>query len=258
MRRSAVDVVRLAAATAGLRVDTVATAPLPSVAHAPFPARRSFGTAVFEDDGSVLVRLSDDASALRVRLTHGALSVDAVPGPCPADAFPLHDACATPVVGRDWFAEQLAAPAGATAPRAAPYGFYARVRRAVRQPDGTVQPFEAIVTPRGRLVVRTAHRVGGAAGYGAALAIADVDDDGWPELLTSPAAAVGDGDRLAVVRVRADGALVAVWHSEPLAGSVMLAGNADLSSDGTRDLMAVEEPAPDADASAKARLWVIR
>jgi hypothetical protein len=86
--------------------------------------------------------------------------------------------------------------------------------------------------------------------------MADADVDGRVEMLVASPNAVGEGDRLELLRVRESGAIVSVWSSTPLAGSVLLAAAADVDGDGLEELMAVEEPAPGEDGEA--HLWIVR
>jgi hypothetical protein len=75
------------------------------------------------------------------------------------------------------------------------------------------------------------------------------------ELLVSSGAPIGESDRLSVLRVRADGGVIALWSGEPTAGPVLVAGAADLDRDGRDELLAIEEPAAPGDA--RARMWVV-
>ncbi len=260
-RDERVEAVRLRSARGASAVAVarpVGSASLRAIPPATAPSRRSFGTVVPVDAGA-LFRLSDHRGAFRaVRLVGRRIEIDPAPAsPC-ADplAFPLEDACASFVTGRDWLSAELTGRDGAPPPPALPAGFYARASRTVRQPDGSDVTYEALVTPRGRLGTRVGERRTGLADVGAALAMADLDADGSPELLVSSSRAIGEGDVLRVLRLRPDGALLSVWESPPLTGSVLLAGAGDLDGDGAPELLAVEEPAPG--ASEPARLWVVR
>jgi hypothetical protein len=237
----------------------VGTGAVRDVPLSPIPSRRSFGTAVRAERG-VLFRLSDHAGPFRVvRRIGRRLEIDSEPAtPCAsAVEFPLDDACASFVTGRDWLAAELLGRDGGAAPDPTPAGFYARVSTSVRQADGSDASFEALVTPRGRLGTRVADRRAGLVDVGAALAMADVDGDGAAELLVSAAHPIGEGDRLRLLRLRPDGALHSVWESAAIEGSVMLAGAGDVDGDGAPELYAVEEPASD-NPNERARLWVVR
>jgi len=115
---------------------------------------------------------------------------------------------------------------------------------------------EAVVTPAGRLAVRVGARPGGAVAYGTALALADLEDDGIAELLASGPGLSGEGDRLALLRVRESAQVLAVWQSDVLAGDIWIAASADLDDDGLEELLAVEEPARG--STEPARLWIVQ
>lgn len=265
-----VEVVRLTAGALGRPLlEPVASAAfgagLPRASSRP---RRAIGTATSEGH-SIALRTSELAATVRARLIDGALTLDAGPTPCDGDAYPLSDACARAVPGHDQFAPRLAAresgvlgPDAAPGPRGRPSGpvalagFYARSARSLRHADGTALLVEAVVTPAGRLAVQVGGRPGGAVSYGTALALADLEDDGLAELLTSGAGPTGEGDHLALLRVRDSAQVVAVWQSDALPGDVWVAASADLDDDGLEELLAVEEPAPG--STDPARLWVVR
>ncbi|MFK8002663.1 MAG: FG-GAP repeat domain-containing protein [Polyangiales bacterium] len=187
----------------------------------------------------------------QVRLS--PLRVEAASSPCEEGAFPLADACAHWALGRDYFDSRLATRASSVPPERAPTSFYARSRRIVRRSDGSADPVEVVVSPRGRIVARTGSRTVGVAGYGAGLAAADVDQDGSLEVFASLDSPVGEGDRLHIIRVRPDGSLIRIWMSEPVAGSILLATSADLDGDGFEEFLAVEEV-----EGENARLWIVR
>lgn len=251
-----VDVLRLGASRAGTpRVEPVASAAWPASDAPPTRARRLVATAIDAHDGTVLVRISESSTTFRVEATESRMTIAAAPSACDADTFPVDGACAAVVAGRDFFGRRLRGNGGAAA-RTAPASFYARSARQIRQPDGGALGVEAVVTPSGRLAVRTAARTTGMPGCGAALAMSDVDDDGQPELICSAATAVGEGDRLQILRLRASTGLTTVWRGPPLPGSVFVATSGDLDDDGLEELLAIEEPAPG--ATGGARLWVAR
>lgn len=264
-RPESVEVVRLGAGPRGrLRIELVASAPYtPALPRASSRPRRTIGTATPDGDGVVL-RTSELAAPIRVRLVDGALALSEASAPCSGNLYPLADACALAVPGHDHFAARLAT-LGSNAPRdraqrisgpLALAGFYARASRRLRRADGTAVDVEAIVTPAGRLAVRVGARPGGAVSYGTALALADLEDDGVAELIASGAGPPGEGDHLSLLRVRESAQVVAVWQSEPLLGDVWIAAATDLDDDGLEELLAVEEPAPG--SSDAARLWMVR
>ncbi|MFT5354887.1 MAG: hypothetical protein ACI9KE_002100 [Polyangiales bacterium] len=190
-------------------------------------------------------------SLQEVRLS--PLGLDAVNSPCEEGAFPFADACAYWAIGRDYFDSRLATRANMVPPERAPMSFYTRSRRVVRRVDGSADPVEVVVSPRGRIVARTGSRSVGVAGYGAALASADIDQDGSLEVFASLDSPVGEGDRLHIIRVRPDGSLIRIWMSEPVEGSILLATAADLDADGFEEFVAVEEV-----EGENARLWIVR
>ncbi|HEY8431835.1 MAG TPA: hypothetical protein VIL20_25825, partial [Sandaracinaceae bacterium] len=253
---SAVSIVRLGTARAGLRLVEVArAAPPPELPAAPWRARRPVATAV-RRDASVIARSSELAAPMSITLDGGALAVARARGPCPDAAFPIDAGCAELVPGRDFFDDEMVRlGAEGPTPHGAPGSFFAHAWRALRTREGEVVRYEAIVTPNGRLAVRIGERSVGAVGYGTALAMADLDDDGTAELLASGPQPAGGGDRLTLLRAFPRGALHVVWRSEPLAGSVWIASSGDLDADGLEELLAIEEPA---DPRSHARLWIVR
>jgi hypothetical protein len=213
--------------------------------------RRDLGTAQVRDEGVVL-RTTLHGGAVVLRQRDDGLRVEAASGPCASDAFPLDGGgCGTLVAGRDYFERAVAVPGGVG--RTAPGRFYARAYRILRTAEGRAVPVEAVVGPTGRLSARFGGSRLGAGGYGTALALGDLEDDGTAELLTSHAAVAGEGDQLSVLRASAGGLRV-VWRSQPLEGSVWLATSGDLDGDGLVELLAVEEPA----SRGRANLWLVR
>ncbi|MEZ4251313.1 MAG: FG-GAP-like repeat-containing protein [Polyangiales bacterium] len=235
------------------RIFPVAEAPLPAAPRPGLGSPRPFGM-LTPDEGSVLVAFRDRDAIFRAHLEGRSLVVEVVDDAlCPPGAMPMADACAMPVDARDYFASQLLSRTGLPAPARAPTSFYSRTRRRLHRADGSWGDVEAVVTPRGRLAVRTDARVVGVMGHGSALAMDDVDGDGQVELLAS---SDGTGPEvLHVFRVRADGGLRALWRSEPLEGSVFVAHAGDLDLDGSPELLAIEEPR---DPGGRASLWVVR
>lgn len=252
----AVSIVRLGASRVGVRLVQVARAHFgPEVPAAPFPTRRALATAVARDR-AVVARVAGRAAPLTVSLEGARASVSRASGPCPDGAFPIDAGCAELSPGRDFFDDDITRPTPAgPAPHQTPGTFYVHASRTLRTREGQVVSYEAIVTPHGRLAVRAGERSVGAVGYGTALAMADLDDDGAAELLTSGAQAAGAGDQLTLLRVLPRGALHVVWRSEPLAGPVWIAGHGDLDGDGLEELLAIEEPL---DPRGVARLWIVR
>ncbi len=251
-----VSIVRLGASRFGVRVVEVARAPLPTdVPLAASPTRRPLATAT-RIDGAIVARASVLAAPITVALEGGSIALARARGPCPDAAFPIEGGCAELVPGRDFFDDDItrASPEGPSSFQT-PGTFYVRAARTLRTRDGQVVAYEAIVTPHGRLAVRVGERSVGDVGYGTALAIADLDDDGSAELLASGASAAGAGDQLTMLRALPRGALHVVWRSEPIEGSVWIASAADLDGDGLEELLAIEEPT---DARGAARLWIVR
>ena len=251
-----IEIFRLGADASGrTRIFPIAESRLPTTPPGGLGAPRAFGV-ITPDDTSALVATRDRSAIHRILLEGRALRIETVDDAlCPPTALPLPDACALPVDSRDYFASELLARTGHPPPARAPTSFYARVRRTLHRADGTLADVEAVVTPRGRLAVRTDARVVGVMGHGAALGADDVDGDGQIELLASSDRDLGAGDVLHLFRVRADGGLRALWRSEPLEGSVMVGGSGDLDLDGAPELLAIEEPR---DPNGRATLWVVR
>jgi hypothetical protein len=251
-----IEIFRLGADSSGrTRIFPIADGRLPTTPPNGLGAPRAFGV-ITPDEASALVATRDRSTIHRIRLEGRALRIEPVDDAvCPPAALPLPDACALPVDARDYFASELLARTGQPPPARAPTSFYARVRRPLHRADGTLADVEAVVTPRGRLAVRTDARVVGVMGHGAALGADDVDGDGQIELLASSDRDLGAGDVLHLFRVRADGGLRALWRSEPLEGSVMVGGSGDLDLDGSPELLAIEEPR---DPNGRATLWVVR
>lgn len=250
------EIFRLGADASGrTRIFPIADGRLPPTPPSGLGAPRAFGV-ITPDDASALVATRDRSTVHRIRLVGRALQMEPIDDAlCPPVALPLPDACALPVDARDYFASELLARTGRPPPARAPTSFYSRVRRTLHRADGTLADVEAVVTPRGRLAVRTDARVVGVMGHGAALGADDVDGDGQVELLASSDRDLGAGDVLHLFRVRADGGLRALWRSEPLEGSVMVGGSGDLDLDGAPELLAIEEPR---DPNGRATLWVVR
>lgn len=251
-----IEVFRLGADASGrTRIFPIAEARLPETPAGGLGAPRAFGV-ITPDEGSALVATRDRSTIHRIRLDGRTIRIERVDDAlCPPTALPLPDACALPVDARDYFASELLPRIGHPAPARAPTSFYSRVRRTLHRADGTLADVEAVVTPRGRLAVRTDARVVGVMGHGAALSADDVDGDGQIELLASSDRDLGAGDVLHLFRVRADGGLRALWRSEPLEGSVLVGGSGDLDLDGAPELLAIEEPR---DPNGRATLWVVR
>jgi len=226
---------------------------LSSLPRSSAPPTRAIGTAVVLER-SVTARTSELATSVRVHIEDDTLHVTSTNEPCGVDRYAMADGCIAPVVGRDSFTPAVVGWDGQ--PRSpAPSGFYSRAFAWIRQPDGSAQRTEAVVSPRGRLVVRVGDRDAGLTDVGAALAMTDLDLDGTVELLVSDNALVGAGDHLRVLRVRPNNTIVEVWTSDALTGSVFLAAAGDIDGDGRQELLAVEEPT---DPDEPATLWVIR
>ncbi len=249
----------------GRRLTRVARAAFPRVPRSPTPPRRTVGTARVDGDRA-LVRVSDHAVGLSVRIEDGALRVELADGPCEADRFPMPGGCAHLVTGRDFFDPTLTHHTASVAAAPAHFYAYAWARYEARERGGA--DFEAIVLPSGRVSVRVRAEVAreGAApqieeraaamlGYGTALAMGDLDLDGSAELLVSHASPPGTGDQLSLLRVLPRGTLRVMWRSERLPGSVWVAAGGDTDGDGAPELLAIEEPA---DGRGRAALWLVR
>jgi len=231
------------------------------------PRRRVLATAVGADE-RVLLRTSEHAVGVEIRLEGGSPVASVSSGPCETDRFPLVGACAGLVAGRDFFTEALTQSI-------APYdgaagNFYAYSFRQFETRAAETTSFEALVTPAGRLALRVRwhrapdaehtageirERSAGAVGYGTALAMADLDFDGAAELLVSHAAPAGGGDQLSLLRALPRGALRVMWRGEPVGGSIWLAASGDVDGDGLPEMLAIEEPAA---GRGRAALWIVR
>lgn len=252
----------MAAPPGGLLLEEVGRARWPAVPRASSRPPRELATAV-ATEGAVVTRLGDFAQPLRVRLSAGRVVVERADGPCRAEQFPVSGGCTELVAGRDFFEREITRGDSTTHQAAA--SFYAYAARSLRTRSDEVTTFEAAVTRRGRLTLRShretdrdAEREAGsqtsALGYGTALAMTDLDLDGSAELLTSHAAPAGRGDQLSILRAQPHGALHVVWRSEPISGSVWTAAAGDVDGDGLDEMVAIEEPA---DPEGTARLWVV-
>ncbi len=257
LRDGDVEVFRVApGARAVPRMRRIARVPLPRSPRPGHGTPRPFGTLSVDTapDGSVslLARVRSRASVTRIHMRDGEVEATEATDPCPALGHPLEDACAVPVDARDYFASELMARVGHSTPPRAPTSFLSRRLAQVVRADGTTDRVEAVVTPRGRLVVQTGTRAVGVAGHGAAFGMADLDDDGMLELLASSAAPIGEPDRLTLYRVTDAGGMRTLWRSDPIAGSVLVGTHGDLDGDGRPELFAIEEGAEGT------QLWWVR
>ncbi len=251
------SILRFVPARGGARLSEVSRAAMPNdLPSAPSLRRRALATAV-RTNGTVVFRTSAHAAPLAITLTGGRAAMSRSQGPCADDRFPLEGACASLVIGRDFFDELLLGMGPESSEHRAPALFYSRAFRRLRQADGSLLTYEAVVTPAGRLAVRIGERSASAFGYGTALAMGDLDEDGAAELLSSQAQPEGAGDQLSLLRALPRGAVHVVWRSEALAGSVWVATSGDLDGDGIEELLAVEEPAARAAPRETARLWIV-
>ena len=253
LHERSISVLRLGAVRGAVRLVEVARAEIPSdVPLSPSPPRRPLATSI-ELDGAVIVRASRLAAPLRVELAGDALAITRADGPCADDEFPIDRGCARLSDGRDFFDETIVPFAEEGTPHVAAAPWYAHAARRLRTPEGTTLDYEAMVNTQGRLALRVEGRPNSRIGFGTALAMTDLDDDGTAELLASgPTAA---GDQLTLLRALPRGALNVVWRSEPIEGSIWIAESGDLDGDGAMELFAIEEPAGPA---GNARLWVVR
>jgi len=261
-RRGEAHVLRLA----GRRVQIVGRAPFPAdTPRAASPRRRSVATARFVNR-RVVIRISDYAAPLVVRLVEGRPVAEVSSGPCADERFPVQGGCAALVAGRDFFDEELSSREGPWDEATA--HFYAYAFGSYPGRDGATTAFEAVVSTRGRLALRMrrsapredgdpeiTERSVGAVGYGTALAMGDLDLDGTAELLTSHAAPAGGGDQLTLLRALPRGAVRVMWRGDAVGGSIWLATAADADGDGRPEMLAIEEPAA---GRGRAALWIVR
>lgn len=253
LHEGSIAVLRLGAVQGSVRLVEVARAEVPAdVPLAPAPPRRPLATSI-ELDGAVIVRASGLAAPLRVELAGDTLAITRATGPCGDDEFPIDRGCARLSEGRDFFDEAIASFEEGGAPHEATAPWYAHAARRLRTPEGTTVDYEAMVNTQGRLALRVRGLPNSRLGFGTALAMTDLDDDGSAELLASGPTAVGD--QLTLLRALPRGALHVVWRSEPIEGSIWIAESGDLDGDGAMELLAIEEPAGE---RANARLWVVR
>lgn len=233
----------------GLRAEELARAEL-RLDRNPVPSRRTIGFLTTVGD-AIVGRSSFYAGSFIVRPGPGT-TLDVQPSTrCPG-AYPMGDLCARQVQGRDYFHAELTDLAGELRETSA--GFYARSERQIVQPDGSELTMEVLVTPRGRLGARVGEQRSGDVGYGAAAALADIDQDGSGEVLASSSRPVGSGDELIVLRLRADGRLYSLWRSDEVGGSILVAGAGDVDGDGVEELLAIEEPR---ETNQRATLWIV-
>lgn len=239
VRESEIEIARLHRTERGFRSEHVVTLDLGDFPRSNTRSRRPIAVAAQMEGATehgVLVRTSEHASMIHVHFE--AERMHAVPHAlgCAGDGFPSGTACAVRVRGRDYFQAELLArersvdlavnpePTPPSPPSPAPSGFYSRAVEVLRQADGTEITYQIIATPRGRLVSRAGGRQSGAPGYGSALGLADVDQDGNAEIIASSAAPLHSADRLRLLRMNPQGQLRLVWELNPLQGSVTVAG----------------------------------
>lgn len=250
----AVEVLRLGPGRGGPRLFSLGETSIPpEIGRSPSPTRRPLGTTA-RAERALFARVSDRSAPFRIEFANGVVRVARADDRCAGPAYPIDAGCATLVEGRDYFDDTLASPGGDPATRELSAFFYAHAQQRVRTAEGAVVAFEAIVTPTGRLAVRVGDRSNAAVGYGTALAMSDLDDDGSMELLLASTRLAGQGDQLTMVRALPRGTVTVVWRSELLAGSVWMTASGDLDGDGLSELLAIEEPR----GAGRARLWIVR
>lgn len=230
-----------------LRFRAIARELLPNLSGASVSPRRPLVTLAAQPDGSLVLHMRRFAESVRIQLAGEALTLSPFASPCDEETHPVADGCATPYRARDYFVPRVVPRRGSDAvEHRAPASYYHRERRSHRLESGHVADVEVVATPRGRLVLRVDEAGRSLAGYGSALALGDVDGDEDLELLASsavsPATTRSDEshEELRLLRVQPDGALRAVWTSEALTGSVLLATPLDQDGDGLDALVALE------------------
>jgi hypothetical protein len=113
-------------------------------------------------------------------------------------------------------------------------------------------PWFALVDAEGAITLLGGAPTGKTTGAGAALALADVDGDQRPELVTTAYRAPGDGDVLVVWRVGDGGALTELGRGESLAGGIAAVTAGDLDGDGVAEPVAAAR----LPGSTRTDLWV--
>ncbi|MCA9576811.1 MAG: VCBS repeat-containing protein [Polyangiales bacterium] len=218
--------------------------------------------------GRVLVSRSDRQGEHALSLQGDVLRFEPLVSDCPG-GLAFADGCAHWVAGRDYFDGMLSARRSGTASAAAASDdvddetdaddsraraprFYTRTLHTLRQADGALRTFEALVTPHGALVGQVAGQRASIGGQGAALAGADIDADGSLDLLTSDYTRDGQEDRLRWFRLGADGRITLVWEGAPARGTILHAAAGDLLGTGRPVFVAFE-----ARAGGPSRLWVV-
>ena len=195
------------------------------------------------DGGTILVaRSSERADAVRLGWRHGRLvEIDRRAG------FPLCGGSMELVAGRNYFSGEAAQADGDALLAPLPSEFFSALcRDRIVDDRGGHIAVAAVVDLDRVLHVRCRTASGGECsagtvkgrdydGVGVAAEIADVDNDGVPEVLTTRGGAPGDRDRVSVYSVRA-GKVEKVYSKDFHAGVVGL-GAGDLDGDGDRDVI---------------------
>ena len=250
VRRNGVDVMALRTRGNRIHAHVVASLERPPGELPGVTSQRPIATIAEAADG-VRVEWRDRQGAYRLRNGAGGPTLEVTERRCGGVAHDLGDVCAEPVDGRDYFASELIRREGGSRPARAPTSFYTRWSQRVRRADGSVGSVTAVISPRGRLVVRTDQREVGLAGHGAALGVGDLDGDGELEILVSDARESGPDDQLTLLRVTAEGVIHRIDEFR-VEGGVMVAGAGDVDGDGVDELLAIAEH-----ASGVAKLWLV-
>ena len=195
-----------------------------------------------EGDLTLHARSSEQADAVRLGWRRGRLvEVERTGG------FPLCGGAAELVAGRNYFSGAAVRTAGDPLLSSLPAEFFSVVcRNEMVDARGGRMAVAAVIDLDRVLHVRCRTAAGGECaaatvkgrdydGVGVAAEIADIDNDGVPEVLTTRGGAPGDRDRVSIFSVKA-GKVDKVYSKDFHAGVVGL-GAGDLDGDGDRDVV---------------------
>jgi hypothetical protein len=165
-------------------------------------------------------------------------AADLVAGVAPSSAAP--PAASKPKGAPAPSSAPASSPTGATLAPGLPTTFYRLASARVASSAGP-RYYAAAVDAAGRLQLYDGSlrkTLATLNGVGDVFDIADLDDDGQLELITSSAAERGWEDRLAVYRLRRDRQLRLLWRSARLRGRITALTHGDLDGDGKLEIVA--------------------